>query len=239
MFQLDVKIERKIQFKKITEKLYAFKDTVKSTPNVAGVNSSLQGFTDEIIENYDLKTKLNVFEKYLLVSDELLEYHRKYGFPFNYDEFSGFVKKHSTVNVYTHFEKFKNIVKASTYDHEIYDLEGVPYPKAIHFDYMPSGGYITNKYYDLEKVKETLLKRDDILFSNDFPWTKPYRKIDNLIQGIPHYNAEKNDTHFIRFIWQPTREQYLKVKKKDPFATYAAIKKLDLLGIEQFTSKGG
>lgn len=130
----------------------------------------------------------------------------------------------------------RKLVRLYTDGHMVFDTDGVPIPVARYFDYIGSG--LHNGYYQLKKVVEILSVRDDIYFLDGHGY---YLDSDERkILDIPHYNAEKDQTKFLNFIWAPSQEEYVKLWKmclsmETEYASTRfneAIKELDSLGIE-------
>jgi hypothetical protein len=97
-----------------------------------------------------------------------------------------------------------------------YDLAGEKIPCGYHFDYM--NGHVDNAHYDLEKIEEILLARDDIRFYKEGS------------QQIPYYNAENGRTRHLHFLWIPSDEDFAKLRHiRDRFDVYRTIKS-DILG---------
>ncbi len=99
---------------------------------------------------------------------------------------------------------------ASWYDHNLYDLGKVVQPKAMHFDYI--NAHMNNRCYNLEEVVKVLEKRNDIVWLDSRrPWE---RNSDDRIFNIPYYNAEEGYTHYLEFMWTPTDEDFAKVRDR-------------------------
>lgn len=147
-----------------------------------------------------------------------------------------------------------NLVRIKTYDHTLYDRHERPLPVAIHFSYID--GNISERDYDLEKLAAHLLTRNDVALSgaryagwhSDRP-EKGFKptKAKEAILRIPSYNAQSGRTHTLNFIWQPSVEDYRKLRaymaekrggrSDEEGGTYSsswvrpAIFELDLLGV--------
>ena len=98
-----------------------------------------------------------------------------------------------------------DIYRLSIYDYTLRNIDGVEYPKCIHFDYIEARVHDYN--YDLNELLKVLQSRNDIVF-NKLP-----RGQENLIQYIPHYNCTDDKNFFIDFNWCPSKEDYDKVLK--------------------------
>lgn len=142
-----------------------------------------------------------------------------------------------------------DLIFVKTYDHTLYDRRGLPLPTAIHFDY--TDGHITEREYDLEKLAAHLLTRNDVVLSgaryagwhSDRP-EKGFKptKAKEAILRIPSHNAQEGRTHTLNFIWQPSVEDYRKLRaymmeKRGENGEYSslwvrpAVFELDLLGV--------
>lgn len=136
------------------------------------------------------------------------------------------------------------IVRQSWSSHMLFDRHGKPLPVGIEFDYIAHGG-ISEGRYDLKKLAEHLLTRDDIWV---YPIDRVMRDRPNLdaratkaeecICDIPYYNSEKWSSKTIHFRWMPSREDYARMwdwclshdKKYPSTKMHEAIFALDLIG---------
>lgn len=130
--------------------------------------------------------------------------------------------------------------------HMLLDRKGVPLPVAIDFDYI-SNGRISNTNYDLKKLVEHLLTRDDVVIhkagkghrDDTFDTNTPATSFEDAQCTIPYYNADEGRTHTVYFRWMPEREDYLKMwewckandGKYPSTVKTQAIFELDLLGL--------
>lgn len=130
--------------------------------------------------------------------------------------------------------------------HMLLDRKGVPLPVAIDFDYI-SNGRISNTNYNLKKLVEHLLTRDDVIVHKAgkgyknyiFDTNTPATSFEEAQCIIPYYNADKGRTHTVYFRWMPKREDYLKMWEwckvnggKSPSTVKTqAVFELDLLGL--------
>ena len=108
------------------------------------------------------------------------------------------------------------VFRWDTDDNMIYDIEGNPVPQGIHFEYM-NGKYGTcNKYYDLKKLADILVARDDVEILVPSYMGSTTKDPKKAIQSIPQYNADEEDgkTHYIDFVWYPSVEDYRRVFDK-------------------------
>lgn len=92
---------------------------------------------------------------------------------------------------------------------EFIDVEsGVVLARSYTVDYI--NGHLHDSYYDLEQAAELLKKRRDVKLGGDLE--------KNFIQEIPYYNqfvAQK----FIEFTWQPTQEDFNKMRESGVSST--------------------
>ena len=118
----------------------------------------------------------------------------------------------------------------------MFDIDGNVLPVAIHCDYIDA--HMSNASYDLEKALEILRKNPDVHFID-----RRGSFTDPVIEEIPYYNVDDKRTHFLHFIFSPTKEQVNQMwklqqtlKEKYPStAKHQAIFELDILGLR----KGG
>ena len=88
--------------------------------------------------------------------------------------------------------------------YELFDLNGVPIPLAVHLDYMSD---LANDYYDLEVCLDKLVKYKDRII-------KP---TDLKITSIPYYNASDTRNLQLDFWFLPTVEEYKAAKAYNNF----------------------
>ena len=126
------------------------------------------------------------------------------------------------------------------------DRNHLPLPVAIEFDYI-SNGRISNTNYDLKKLAEHLLTRDDVTIhkagkgykDDTYDPKKSASSYEEALCKIPYYNADEGRTHTIYFRWMPKREDYLKMwewctshdRKFPSTVKTEAIFALDILGL--------
>ena len=97
------------------------------------------------------------------------------------------------------------VVRLKSYDHTLYDLDGLPLPVGLHFDYM--GGSVNNRSFRLEPMLTALEARDDCQIA-----TERYGK--QKVQSVPHYNSgDGSGTRFVQFTWGPSVELYREYRK--------------------------
>lgn len=118
------------------------------------------------------------------------------------------------------------VVEIVSSRHELFDLQGLPIPTMVGFDYL--AGQINSDHYDLTKVAQTLLKRNDVtLFerAGERVWDK--LKDSDPMKWI--YGGR------LRFRWHPSVEDFraaLAIKQRgDLYPMQKAVLELDLLGI--------
>lgn len=112
------------------------------------------------------------------------------------------------------------IVRLDYSAHMAYDLNDVPIPCALRFNYI--AGSMNNKYYDIKKALMILSKRDDVR------GLKRY--------SIPYYNRETDKDEGFEFYWMPKLEDYIKVldksyKKYVGVDFYRTVSDLDIFGL--------
>jgi len=201
-------IKREIQFKQLQDDFYVFKET----KTVGEKNPIIiQGVTTQEEIN-----KCNQYEdikhaEYALYNQDILEYSRNNLFGNSYEKFQEFQIK----NPYDYFAEFGLndeiiLIKVSYYDHNIYSIDGIKYPKAIYFDYIQAAMH--NGKYNLNKTLEILKTRGDIeLLSED-------------IKPIPYYNSEVGQDMYLEFIWHPSDEDFEKIRDlNDKWGMYEYI----------------
>jgi hypothetical protein len=114
----------------------------------------------------------------------------------------------------------------------LFDLDGVPYPVALYYDYISARMH--NMNYKLDDVLEYLKTRDDIRFPDEAK-----------VLDVPFYNCDENHNKYLEFFWMPTREDYIKMWDQcltnggqyPSTSRYYAVEALDLLGINEFKYK--
>ena len=89
--------------------------------------------------------------------------------------------------------------------HSLRTAAGDLLPLAQCVDYY-SGLDTHNGNWDLEGLVEHLKARDDICFHA--------KGGEEYIDHIPYYNEEPGKTRFVGFIWQPSKEDFLRVHEK-------------------------
>lgn len=123
---------------------------------------------------------------------------------------------------YTAIENGDDIVflDKHEFDHQMFDLDGIPHAIGSSFNYMLSEGGMNNRYYDLKEVMKILQGRDDI---------------KNLkYSDIPYYNAEEDMTKQLSFMWTPSREDYIRCFENKTFSgIQGSCIHLDIFGIKQ------
>lgn len=89
--------------------------------------------------------------------------------------------------------------------HMIFDSNKSPLSVALYMDY--TNILIDNSRYDLELALKILSKRSDIKFLNsrNEPDENP------AILDIPYHSADRIRSAYLRFVWMPDKETYLKM----------------------------
>ena len=233
-----VEVTRTLNTKEVYPGISCFEYIQTCVPEIQGVDIRFEGMmhTKNITKTPKSPTsKLNL----LLVSQDYMDYIKTRGYgwanvPKNVDTLH-------TNKPYTDLGEYYNIVVKPDYSsHMLFDPEGVPYPAAIHFNYIDA--QMDNEHYDLESAATWLNTRTDIITVN---------KLGENIQSelrvsdIPYYNAEPSRDKYLNFIWSATREDYISVwneclamgGKYPSCNRHQAIKRLDILGLEQFKKK--
>ena len=116
--------------------------------------------------------------------------------------------------------------------HMIFDMEDIPLPIAIKFDYI--NGNITNEDYNSQEVLYTLAKNEQVVSMNVLD-------VALTISPIPYYNADEKRNAAVEFIFRPTKNQMRDIWKiavqinpnYPSTALHEAVKRLDLLNIKQ------
>jgi hypothetical protein len=120
-------------------------------------------------------------------------------------------------------------VKMDINAHMLFDLDGVPYPVALYYDYINAS--MDNGKYALNSVLKHLLTRDDIRFLDD-----------PEVRNIPYYNITEDHSKYLEFFWMPKREDYIKMwdwclangGEYPSTSRFYAVEALDLLGINKY-----
>lgn len=79
-------------------------------------------------------------------------------------------------------------------DGHVYNAQKKRLAKGVMFDY--SRGGIDNGRYDLKEIWEMLKDRDDVTL------------LSKGIESIPYYNCSEGCSKHIRFMWNPSQEQF-------------------------------
>lgn len=200
-------IKRDIQFKQLQDDFYVFKE-IKTIGKKKPV--IIQGVTtQEVIDKCNQYEDIKLAE-YALYNQDILEYSRNNLFGNSYEKFQEFLIK----NPYDYFtgDDLTEVVfiKVSYYDHNIYDVDGNKYPKAIYFDYIEAGMH--NGNYNLQRALEILKTREDI------------KLLTKEIKPIPYYNSSDDEDMCLEFIWHPSDEDFEKIKYiSDKWEMYKVI----------------
>ncbi len=100
----------------------------------------------------------------------------------------------------------------NTGDANLYGMDGSVYPKAIHFTYIR--GMVQNGRYDLKASLEILKARTDILWGMGEDRSYSWKPVEPgpKIHAVPYYNVSEGCSSYLDFTWQPTQEDWDKVK---------------------------
>jgi hypothetical protein len=122
-------------------------------------------------------------------------------------------------------------IECSGSNYLLFDMDRVPYPVSLRFDYM--SGYTDNLHYDLDKAVEILSERDDVTMTAKEGYGRAARA--SFVLDVPGYNCEGGRTRHVEFLWQPTREDYVRAyndSTQDHFRSVReSVFRLDLLGL--------
>ena len=213
----ELPVIRQIDYIQIKPNLFAYKEVISCNGTIL---KELDGFTDAKVE--DKLNKIHDLSKYVMISKEALELHRtaKDGlFGLKSAPFVFIEQPYSFISSHPDYEKTHEIVIVNTYSDDLMHLdEETYYPKAIHMDYINGG--LSNEYFDLKKVLETLKNRDDVVFEKDG------------IVDIPYYNREPNCTEYLSILFKPSKEFYATLRKEHGSINYSKV--YEELGIDQY-----
>ncbi len=208
-----------VHSEQVTDKIYVFKrDVMEIVTSSRGASlkkteNSAQGLTSragiqkilagEPIPSRPFKNSIMVFD------DEKREIFRTniYG--------DAMVKagiKKELADCYILFKEGKwsasDLCEIDISSHTLRDATGEVLPLAVYVDYN-SGLDTHDGKWNLRVLKDHLATRGDVKFLNSA--NKFIEASDRVIQSIPHYNQDENEKEFISFLWQPSKEDYLKV----------------------------
>ena len=132
------------------------------------------------------------------------------------------------------------LVRADFAGHMIFDLDDVPHPTGLTYNYM--AGRIRDGYLDLNRVLAHLKQHPQVGIRAIITKYEKSIPTELAISAVPYYNVREGCERQIEFIYQPTASQMkaiwtqaLKSKQQYPSTGLRdAIKKLDLLGLAQF-----
>lgn len=132
------------------------------------------------------------------------------------------------------------LVRADFGGHMIFDLDGVPHPTGLTYNYID--GHIRDGYLDLTGALVQLKKNPLVGLRTIKHKFEREIQTELVISDVPYYNVSGGCSQQIEFIYQPTAAQMkdiwaeaLKLNKQYPTtALRAAVKSLDLLGLAQF-----
>jgi hypothetical protein len=96
------------------------------------------------------------------------------------------------------------VVRLKSYDHTLYDLDGLPLPVGIFFDYI--SGSVNNTTFRLEPLLTALEARNDVRIIPD--------RYGNKVQSVLGYNGGSLVTRFVAFIWAPGVELYREYRQQ-------------------------
>ena len=140
-----------------------------------------------------------------LVSDDMLERVRKFGFSSS----CGPTRKDDVVENPAWFDYFanggsiRNVIRHCGYYDRFFTLTGEIMPTGIFFDYIDAE--MNSRTYDLEKVSEILSERSDVNFIHG---TASNKSRDPSRQAlIPYYNNESGCDMMLTFYFTPSQEQ--------------------------------
>lgn len=212
----------------------------------------LEGFVDDQnLKKLKAGKPWKKLEKLVLFMEEGRKIVQTVGYMI--DERSEHRKDYLNAIVRTPFQSFAkgeatldDIVVFDHDSHMLMDRNHLPLPVAIEFDYI-SNGRISNTNYDLKKLAEHLLTRDDVTIhkagkgykDDTYDPKKSASSYEEALCKIPYYNADEGRTHTIYFRWMPKREDYLKMwewctshdRKFPSTVKTEAIFALDILGL--------
>jgi len=241
-------LKSRIETAEIEPNLFAFERTLSMEGKQDGLLSAHTwpvkvercGFVDE--ENLQKLLNNQSFERRKLSvwTDDEIERARCEGFHKVFTEEQirrsplAFLKAHPDLTI-------DNVVFADGSCHMLFDRHGVPLPLAVDFNYIDSG--IDEGHFDLEGLAAALLKLPGIQVTSTSSFAQePPTTAREAIYRIPSYNASEDREYSVQFVWQPTREDYLRVwewaNKKGAFLRMMMCRgffALNLYGLNQFS----
>ena len=129
------------------------------------------------------------------------------------------------------------LVRADFCSHLNFDLDGVPHPTGLPYNYMD--GHIRDGYLDLDRALVQLKQHPQVGIRAIVPKYAKAIPTELVISDVPYYNVSEGCSQQIDFVYQPTAEQMKAIwtqacvvnKQYPSTGLREAIKRLDLLGL--------
>jgi len=240
-----IQVSKNIRVVELDNDLYAFENVMEIHPennfltNIKNLNTSTNnnGFINKKNLNLLLKGKpyKTLDELVVLTNDQLRDVQRDCMLSvLEDDDFE--------ISPVEQFEKnpdltIDNVVNIDWDSGMLFDRHGKVLPTALVFDYISSS--IDESRFDLDKLSDILLKRNDITIYKDDSSQKITKKSD-AIYNIPYYNSEQGKEKSIQFIWHPNQKDMEAVwnfaqnfnKKYPSTELHSAFYALDIAGLK-------
>lgn len=218
--EIEITMKRHVEWMELENGFVAFQDVRKIGDRII---ETIEGIAKkEQIEVIDGLEEIEEKDVALLrkgIREELMQVGSNF-YPFHVKEPFTFLKKNGLEEA--------ELLRLDGSSNEFYEADGTIVPQAIHLTQMSA--LLTNWYYDLEKVLAELRKRNDVVFREEGIVSIPY-----YMQSDRDYEEdEERETDTIDVQWNPTVEQYAKIKEfpGDRIRQLQIAK--EILGLETF-----
>lgn len=232
---MDIKVEtfeqtiiHNLETIKLFPKVFAYR-IVTTTPN--GTETS-EGITNDVGLR-SLKNGVVPKNYYQRVTDKLLDDIRKVGITAMLDHRYK-ANKETSNRLFDYIAKggcLDNIVRTAS-NWTFFRADGTIMPTPIYFDYLNAKTH--NGRYDLAKLSELLVARNDITFVDGDEYRSATKMFSDkpIIANVPYCNYRSNCSRHIAFYWTPTQEQAdaLEAAYKSTPDRFKTIFEADMLG---------
>ena len=164
--------------------------------------------TTEVTESvrYLGKTDDEYFGQFCVVDPALPEKIRMTGWFRDTNDFKNMVFMGAP---FTHILEGKPyvVVRLKSYDHTMYDVENLPLPVGMNFNYIDGG--VANDAFFLTGLVDHLKTREDVTLI-----APRWADEGKFIHNIPSYNRSRGRDRHLEFIWHPDVETYRKFQSE-------------------------
>lgn len=224
---------------KVSENAYVYKMTSSATETGkrAPVIVEQQGVTNKRGLTAVRSGKTPSGQKsFFVVDDEMLTAIRRFGAQALH---STRYKACDDRKVYDHLEAGGSADSLLHFagDHSFWKVDGTIAPFGIHFDYI--NARMKNGVYDLEKVRDHLWGRDDIVFVDPDPLRGHLPKViedkKEAVLSVPYYNSGSGCSQYLNFFWTPSEDILTRLYADDKayLNRFQTIFDEDLLGLRK------